>query len=98
MICSSVCPFLGILPPSAFVQRTTSGCRTQPPSCLIFGFWVTSRRCDSSCSAVPVHRPASSAKCNWHPPEPSFGHQFADVLVRERIAEIPTHAQDNHFS
>src|ERR1700683_5565011 len=40
MICSSVCPFLGILPPSAFVQRTTSGCRTQPPSCLIFGFWV----------------------------------------------------------
>src|SRR5580698_8099693 len=41
MICSSVCPFLGILPPSAFVQRTTSGCRTQPPSCLIFGFWVS---------------------------------------------------------
>src|ERR1700722_18518543 len=43
MICSSVCPFLGILPPSAFVQRTTSECRTQPPSCLIFGFWVNFR-------------------------------------------------------
>jgi hypothetical protein len=27
---------------------------------------------------------------------PAFGHQFADVLVRERREEIPTHAQDNH--
>src|ERR1700722_816344 len=43
MICSSVCPFFGILPPSAFVQGTTSECRTQPPSCLIFGVWVNFR-------------------------------------------------------
>jgi len=40
MIFSSLCPFLGIRPPSAFVQRTTSGGRTQLSPCLIFGFWV----------------------------------------------------------
>ena len=27
-----------------------------------------------------------------------FGHQFADVLIGERIAEIPAHAQNDHFS
>jgi hypothetical protein len=28
----------------------------------------------------------------------TFGHQFADVLVGERIAEIPAHAQNDHVS
>src|SRR5712664_3455091 len=27
-----------------------------------------------------------------------FGHQFGDVLVRQRIPEIPAHAQNDHFS
>jgi hypothetical protein len=40
MICSSVCPFRGIYPPSASVQRTISRRRTQLSPCLIFGFWV----------------------------------------------------------
>jgi len=41
MIFSSLCPFLGIRPPSAFVQRTTSENQTQLSCCLIFGFWVS---------------------------------------------------------
>jgi len=28
----------------------------------------------------------------------TFPHQFADVFVGERIAEISAHAQNNHFS
>src|SRR5712664_3787361 len=28
----------------------------------------------------------------------TFGHQFADVFVGERIPEIPAHAQNDHFS
>src|SRR5580704_11611090 len=28
----------------------------------------------------------------------TFGHQFGDVLVGERIPEIPAHAQNDHFS
>src|SRR5260370_11909393 len=27
----------------------------------------------------------------------TFGQQFGDVLVRERIPEIPAHAQNDHF-
>src|SRR3984957_7764747 len=27
-----------------------------------------------------------------------FGHHFADVLIGERVAEIPAHAQNDHFS
>src|SRR6266404_8550114 len=28
----------------------------------------------------------------------TFGHQLGDVLVGERIPEIPAHAQNDHFS
>src|SRR3989442_15269595 len=28
----------------------------------------------------------------------TFGNQLGDVLVGERIPEIPSHAQNNHFS
>jgi hypothetical protein len=28
----------------------------------------------------------------------AFGHQFADVLIGKRIAEIPAHAQNDHFA
>src|SRR5712664_740122 len=28
----------------------------------------------------------------------TFGYQFGDVLVGERIPEIPAHAQNDHFS
>jgi hypothetical protein len=28
----------------------------------------------------------------------AFGHQFADVLIGERVAKLPAHAQNDHFS
>src|SRR5262245_31077674 len=44
-ICSSLCPFRGILwPPSASVQRITPSAIFQLSRCLIFGFWVMNSR------------------------------------------------------
>jgi phospholipid/cholesterol/gamma-HCH transport system permease protein len=65
MIFSSLCPFLGIRPPSAFVQRTTSENQTQLSCCLIFGFWVRLVACFQGMrtrgGAVGVGRAATSS-------------------------------------